>query len=330
MKRVEPRPLARRKPGRPCVMRRLLRSRPASSRRRRSPASRRRGRVGDDAARRASPGRGRSCRAPRAVRSRSSGWPGPRRASWLISAWISALAPTSMPRVGSSMIRMRGLGREPLGRARPSAGCRPRAARRPARARGRGCRSCVIASRGQRLLARAVDEDAARDAGRGSPSRRSRAIGHRPDQALLAAVLRHVGDAEVACASRGAARSRTGLPSMRISPAVAGVMPKIVCASSVRPGADEAGEAEDLAARAARSEMSRDRRRADEVRRPRARPRRSSARRFGNSWSMSRPTIIATSVVLGDLADRPGRRSSSPSRSTVTRSASSKISCSGG
>ena len=65
--------------------------------------------LGDDAGRRSSPAPGRSCRAPRAARWRSSGSPCPRPASRLIRAWISALAPTSMPRVGSSMMRMRGL-----------------------------------------------------------------------------------------------------------------------------------------------------------------------------------------------------------------------------
>ena len=66
--------------------------------------------------------------------------PRPSCASSLIRRWISALAPTSMPRVGSSMIRT--LGREASHLpARPSAGCRPRACRRSARGRSRGSRS---------------------------------------------------------------------------------------------------------------------------------------------------------------------------------------------
>ena len=41
---------------------------------------------------------------------------------------------------------------------------------------------------------------------------------------------------------------RTGLPSSTISPDVAGVMPNSVSANSVRPAADQAGDAENLAA----------------------------------------------------------------------------------
>ena len=64
---------------------------------------------------------------------------------------------------------------------------------------------------------------------------------------MLAAVLGHVGDAG---ADRvGGRRDADGRAVERgSSPASAGVSPKSVRASSVRPDPDQAGEAEDLAA----------------------------------------------------------------------------------
>ena len=87
---------------------RLRVARPGHRRADRFRRSPRPGRTWRRCGRRSSPAPGRSCRAPPAVRWRSSGSPCPRCASLPISAWISALAPTSMPRVGSSMMRMRG------------------------------------------------------------------------------------------------------------------------------------------------------------------------------------------------------------------------------
>ena len=55
--------------------------------------------------------------------------PLPAPANSLVTACTAALAPTSMPLVGSSRISTAGLARQPLGDAPPSAGCRPTGSR---------------------------------------------------------------------------------------------------------------------------------------------------------------------------------------------------------
>ena len=161
-----------------------------------------------------------------------------------ISAWISALAPTSMPRVGSSMIRMRGSVSSHLPSTTfcwlppeswPTTCSGPRA-RMP---------SCLIEAAARCASAAEVDEDAAGDAAQ----RRHRDVladGHRPDQALQAAVLGHVGDAEVAGLARRGDGDRAAVELDRAGGRRGDAEDRQRELGAA--GADEAGEAEDLAA----------------------------------------------------------------------------------
>ena len=96
-------------------------------------------------------------------------------ASRPISAWISDLAPTSMPRVGSSMIRMRGSVSSHL----PSTTfCWLPPDSWPTTCSGPAGADAELLDRRRRprRLGREVDEDAAGDASRAQPSRCSRAM----------------------------------------------------------------------------------------------------------------------------------------------------------
>ena len=207
--------------------------------------------------------------------------------------WISALAPTSMPRVGSSMMRMRGSVASHLPSTTfcwlppeswPTTCSGPRA-RMP---------SCLIeAARAQRPRAE-VDEDAAGDAARATASETFSRDGHRPDQALQAAILGHIGDAEVARLPRRW-RSLTGWPSSSIVARGRRRDAEDRQRELGAAGADEAGDAEDLAAPELEGDV------ADPVAEARGRvTSRTVSPIFGsglgNRWSISRPTIIATSV----------------------------------
>ena len=97
----------------------------------------------------------------------------------------------------------------------------------------------------------------------------------------------------------------TGLPSSRISPEVAGVMPKMVSASSVRPEPTSPAMPRISPARRGQGDVA-DRVAEGEVRAARGRSRRGTVSAFGKSWSIARPTIIETRSASVDLADRPG------------------------
>ena len=122
-------------------------------------------------------------------------------ANSLIRRWISALAPTSMPRVGSSMMRMRGSVASHFDRPTfcwlppesfPTIWPMPLAR----------IWNFLTLSRGERVLRAAVDEPAPRDA-REARERDVLVDRHRAHQALPAAVLRHIGDAEMLCVATG-------------------------------------------------------------------------------------------------------------------------------
>ena len=99
-------------------------------------------------------------------------------------------------------------------------------------------------------------------------------------------------------------RIETGLPLTRISPDVAGVMPKMVRASSVLP--------EPISPAMPRISPARKVRSISRTASPQQSPRSSRATSpgtvsaFGKSWSMARPTIIETRSDSLDLADRLG------------------------
>ena len=81
---------------------------------------------------------------------------------------------------------------------------------------------------------------------RAAPRARCSRGPHRPHQALRAAILRHVGDAE----PLGLRRARDRRPACRRCGSrrcSAGVMPKIDLRQFAAPGADQAGEPDDLA-----------------------------------------------------------------------------------
>ena len=123
--------------------------------------------------------------------------------------WICALEPTSMPCVGSSRISTRGRRSRATWRRRPSAGCRPRAARPSGR--------CPVARRRRwrsprrRPRARAAESVMPRRARRAEDRQGDvgdDALGH--DQALAVAILGQVGEAApqhlaAGCAARPAA-----------------------------------------------------------------------------------------------------------------------------
>ena len=131
-------------------------------------------------------------------------------------------------------------------RARPSAGCRPRGSRPGPSSRWNLSCSRVAHSRASAVLGAAADQPE-RARARRSPRQR-RVAGDREvhDEALLAAVLGHEADARRAsrrAAGRAAAAGRRPRRGRRRR----GRSPKIARATSLRPGADEPGERDDLA-----------------------------------------------------------------------------------
>ena len=140
-------------------------------------------------------------------------------------------------------------------RSAPSAGCRRRgcrpswrtAGRRDARARRRSawrCASAAGAARGHRAVARPLRSTV-------TPRRCRRCLmpGNRPE---VLAVLRHHADPRPLCPPSGRAEAKWLAAQTATDPPVSpGAAPMRVSQNSVRPGADQAGEADDLA-RAAR------------------------------------------------------------------------------
>ena len=294
----------------------------ASSPRRSPPGSRRRAGTRPRAGPGASPGSGRSCPGSRAARSRSSGSPAPSAGELAHQAVDLGLGPhvdAARRLVEDEHARP---GRQPLGRAPPSAGCRPRACRRPARCRGVRIANRVDAvSREPRRSARRSTKPAAREPAAGWAARCSRAIVIGQHQALLLAVLGHIGRYRARIAS-AACRDADGLAVAGGSrPASGGSVPKIARASSVRPAPTSPAMPEDLA----RAQLERDR---SSRAAGRAQPADLQHRRarlglapWGTAASSVRPTIMRISSSSAVVADVPRRRRSAPSRSTVTRSA---------
>ena len=158
--------------------------------------------------------------------------------------WISALAPTSTPRVGSSTIRTAGDTRShfaratfcwfpPLRRATGSSGPRQTIRSERQNATASACalrRSC----RQPAPCRQSTAEDVVGDA-------------HLEEESGLLAVLGQVADARPRSPRAGDLGS-TRRPVTWTSPAYPGQPPKSPSASSVPPGADQAGQCDDLPA----------------------------------------------------------------------------------
>ncbi len=185
--------------------------------------------------------------APPAARSRSAARRRRPTASSSMSAWISALAPTSTPRVGSSRISMRAVGREPLGehhlllvaarqpgrdgvaRRRPHAQpleSTPAPARARRRARTNGQRATARRSVGSVTLLQ-------RRSSTSTSPWRLRSSGTRPMPARIASLGR-----STATRLRRARRS---------APVAAGVQTEQRLRDLGSPGADQPGEPDHLA-----------------------------------------------------------------------------------
>ena len=188
-------------------------------------------------------------------------------------------------------------------RARPSAGCRRTAPRRPGRRRSSGRGTASRERARERALAPTRGRAAAGTAAAGSAgsrSRRSRSRARGPPGGGPRGRRR--------CrrpSPRTGSAKPTGLPARRTSPASRWSIPNRTRATSVRPGADEAGHADDLARADREARRPRTRRRAT-GRRPRAGRRRSAVSTFGNSVTV-RPTmcrirsaVVSSAVGVGD------------------------------
>ena len=157
----------------------------------------------------------------------------PSPASSLISRWISALAPTSTPCVGSSRIRTRRRRPPASAPGPPSAGCRPRGCPPGVSSDGVLIPSWSHEPGGGGALAAEVEQAEPRDRRGASPawcwppstSRGSRRAGGGPRGRRRSPSRRPAPGESIA----------TGRPRSRISPASAGVRPKRTRASSVRP-----------------------------------------------------------------------------------------------
>ena len=250
------------------------------------------------------------------------------------SACTVSIAATSSPRVGEAATSTLRVARELARRARPSAGCRPRAGA-PAAA-GSAPRDVV-----------ALDQlDGARrgsaaGGGAGPASRRAVAVRLEHDvrgdaearrDARVQPVLGHVGDAGADRLARVAAAQRA-CPSTATRPRVGGRMPVTASASSRWPLPATPATPTISPARTA-SETPRS---ASPPRSPRAQSpsslersrRRARARaRAGAPISTSRPTISAASDARRRARRPAPSRPSCPPRSTVTRSETAITSCS--
>ena len=161
------------------------------------------------------------------------------------SRWISALAPTSMPRVGSSRSRSFGLRWRASGRAAPSAGCRRTGCRRSRRGWPGGCRAprCSWSTTSSDLRRGDPAQPAA--LGLQARARCSRARSGRrrcPRSCGSPRSRRCRGPARCA----GCAAS-VGSPSTRSSPRVGAVGAVEQAGELGAAGAEQAGEPDDLA-----------------------------------------------------------------------------------
>ena len=268
---------------------------------------------------RASPARGRSCRALRAIRSRSSGWRGPDRPVRSSGDEFPALAPTSMPRVGSSRMSSFGLLASHLPRTifcwLPPDNLPTIWSSELVLTLNRATPSLASAS----SAARSMKPSARHSRKRGK--REIVADAHWPHQALRAAILRHIGDAQRARFAGRADAHR--LAAEQDLPGVRRRHAENCLREFASARADQTGEADDFAG--AHGQRNAARHRSSHEIAHLEHWRANSAAIFGNRLSIRRPTII----------ERVRRRTSpqpdavptcAPSRSTVTRSASAKIS----
>ena len=245
----------------------------------------------------------------------------PCAASSLISRWISALAPTSMPRVGSSMISSRGLVASHLPsttfcwlppESLPTICSGPRA-RMPKRAMA----SVASASSSPRSMKprRAIRRSTASDTfwrrviGRMSPGCRDPRARRRCRAAWPRAAL--------------PIRDRLAVEQdlARASP---GVMPNTVCASSLRPEPISPARPTISPARTVKADAAHHGRR-DQVAHLEHR-RAGLGRELGEQMVDDAADHHRDQLGLAGLGRRAWVPTYSPSRSTVTRSASAKIS----
>ena len=186
--------------------------------------------------------------APRAGRSTRRGRPAPCAACRRMISWISNLAPTSTPLVGSSSSSTRGARRQPLRERRPSAGCRRsgcRARRRRLAALMRHAASSVV-----RLaaLVRAGDQHVRPSAVRAGSTRlcRTERLKNSPCR------WRSSGTSAMPGAGRLArVASRTGAPADADRRPRRRVQPEDRLEQLGAARADQAEEPDDLAARTA-------------------------------------------------------------------------------
>ena len=273
---------------------------------------------------RASPARGRTARAAPPSRRRSPAPPCPRGASPSISAWISAFAPTSTPRVGSSSSSTSG--------SRASALASTTFCWLPPDSRLTGPPSAPLIESRSRSSS---TTERSRSPRRRKPPRVS-ALEDAQGDVVVDGELEHqpfalavLGDVEDALAHGRAGRAGVEPPRRRsehlAAVGVAGAEDRLGHLASARRRSARRGRR----SRPART-VEVDRLEvgvAPEALGPRARPRR--ARRSSRSMcssSSERPTISRTSASRVQLGGVLASRRAAPSRRTVTRSASSKIS----
>ena len=245
--------------------------------------------------------------------------PRPDAASSEMIRWTSTLAPMSMPRVGSSRIRTLRLRRQPLRQhdlllvaARQGADELVDAGHPDVELLG------VVV--GDAALGRRPDEQAREEA---RQDRQRHVLGDREveDQALLVAVLGEVGDPGVH--RRRRAREVDRLPAEPDLAGVALVDPEQDPGDLGPAGADEPGEADDLAGPDREADVA-ERARPGSGPRPRGGRRRSASRPWGRATRPGRP--------CAGRGRRWSARSSAvvmtcrPSRKTVARSHRSKTS----
>ena len=223
-------------------------------------------------------------------------------------AWTSALAPTSMPRVGSSRISTAGC---VLSHLLSITFCwLPPESLATGEVDRRACGS--RAARGRpppwRAPSRVRDQAEAVEV---APQHRQRDVGrdrHRQRQAELAAVLGDVGDAERhrlarRCGSVTRLAVEHDRPRGRRRDAEEGE------ADIGAPGADQAGEAQHLAAVQVEADVLEDARRG-RARAPRAAARRARPAAAAEAAPTSRPTMSA--MALAGVASARGRRRDQP------------------
>ena len=158
----------------------------------------------------------------------------PSSASARISRWISALAPTSTPCVGSSKTMTRGRQRQPLAEHDLLLVAAAERRDRASRSTRAFTVSAVAISPGGLGLGAAPRPDPQRAYERERRQRDVLAHAHRGDHAAPAPVLRHQADALADGVARRSDRQRLAVEQRR-RPARRGPMPQIASASSERP-----------------------------------------------------------------------------------------------